>query len=582
MQLIALTSSLAAVGLAANSSDNRLALVIGAGAVAGALAGVVVALVRRAIADKREASRSARPSMSPPIAAPSSSKSTEPTPSSSATKHGDGEVRSTELGTQAVLEAFAEAARSVAPVLSAHLWLLDEATDTLRPVSSVGDNATTLHPVASASGALGQAVESGAPVMGAYDEIPGGKLGSSRYAVPVSAGDTLGAVAVDLGTENPDRLALDEIAARLEASISAALAVDVLESEYAAAEAMLRAAAEIVHLCDPQTILYAALDKAMEVSRAQTGSVMLVAPDGAMRIRAARGLPEAVVRDTVVRQGEGIAGVVQATGRSLVIEDLNGRGPQARRHGVISAITVPVSDDAGVVGVLNVGSREFTARRSARVIEALEVLGKVTAAALRNARDISESGDRYLETVRALAVAIEAKDPYSLGSVDRAHELVGQLAERLGLPDEERQAVTMAALLHDIGMPAAGVLSAAGTHPLTTVEQGLVKMHPRIAADALAQVPALVAAVPIIFHHHERWDGSGYVLGLAGDEIPLGSRILAVVDSYVAMTSPRAYRTAMSPREALEEIAREAGAQFDPRVARAFIEMAEAAEAVAV
>jgi HD-GYP domain-containing protein (c-di-GMP phosphodiesterase class II) len=105
------------------------------------------------------------------------------------------------------------------------------------------------------------------------------------------------------------------------------------------------------------------------------------------------------------------------------------------------------------------------------------------------------------------------------------------------------------------------------------VERGLIKMHPSVAAEILEQAPALRDVVPIVYHHHERYDGSGYVDGVAGESIPIGSRVLAVADAYVAMTSDRPYRSAKTHSEAVAELQEHAGTQFDPGVVEAFMDL---------
>jgi HD-GYP domain-containing protein (c-di-GMP phosphodiesterase class II) len=137
------------------------------------------------------------------------------------------------------------------------------------------------------------------------------------------------------------------------------------------------------------------------------------------------------------------------------------------------------------------------------------------------------------------------------------------------LDARQHQALRIAALLHDIGMSAVGEAVAVVDRPLSTVEWGMLKMHPVIAADVLAQAPSLHDAIPIVYHHHEHFNGDGYVVGIAGEKIPIGARILAAADAFVAMTSSRPYRPAMSPHAAMEEMHRRSGTQFDPVVVAA-------------
>ncbi|HSK48755.1 MAG TPA: HD domain-containing phosphohydrolase [Coriobacteriia bacterium] len=481
------------------------------------------------------------------------------------------------VGPREVLEAFLLSCQPAGEVLSAHLWLMDQATQTMRLVEAVGSAKPNSEPMAVARSILGaaatgeQAVLSSNVRMARDDE----ELPVWRYAVPLRAGSARGAAAVDIVAEEPDEAFLIGISEHLHGALAAALAIHVARTETAAAEALLEAAGEIVRLVDPQSIVESALQRALALSNSESGSVMLLESDGGMRIRASRGLPEHVVSEAVVREGDGIAGMVLATGQALVVEDLQGKGGRARRHGVKSAVAVPIADDEGLLGVLNVGSREFHARFSASHRATLESLGRIVAMALRNAWALSSSRELYLDTVKALALALETKDPYSYGSTERVYDLSTAIGKRLGLSERENRALGVAALLHDIGMVAAGNVGCLGDRPLTTVERGLLKLHPVIAADVLSQAAALKDAVPIVYHHHEHYDGHGYVLGVAGEAIPVGARVLAVADAYVSMTSPRSYREPFSHADALFELEDKAGTQFDPRVVRAFLDISD-------
>jgi hypothetical protein len=337
---------------------------------------------------------------------------------------------------------------------------------------------------------------------------------------------------------------------------------------------LVETCAALGRVLDPNDVLHTALDSAMELAGAQTGSIMILDPEThRMRIAIARGLPQDIVTQTDIPEGDGIAGWVVSSRQPLVIEDLQDRGIRSRRHGVRSAVCVPLADDAGVIGVLNVGSTTFHARVSRTTLRTLEALGKTVVVALRNAWASDDAHDLYFDTLKVLALALEARDPYSRGGTERVIELADALAEYFGMSLDDTKALRVAAMLHDVGMGAAGSNASSAEGPLTTVEWGMLKMHPVIAAEILAEAPSLGNVIPIVYHHHEHYDGSGYVTGLAGAEIPLGSRILAVVDAYVAMTSGRPYRISLSHADAIAELRREAGKQFDPSIVQAVIEV---------
>jgi response regulator RpfG family c-di-GMP phosphodiesterase len=470
-----------------------------------------------------------------------------------------------------VLTALRDAAANIATPVAAHLWLADEPTGTLRRVAAVGPMVTSSQPVAlEGDDVLARAAESGIAEMTAVSRVRGSGDPTMiwRYALPVSAGEARGVAAVDFqSVDEPDQTTIPMVTAPLRGSLAGALGLHVAHIELETARGLVDAARELSRLLDPDAVLEASLSRAMELSGAQTGSIMLVDPaSGRLTIALSRGLSPEIVDTTSLSEGEGIAGWVLSSLQPLLIEDLPARTPAARRHGIRSAVSVPIADGDGVLGVLNVGSRTFPARFTESHLSSIEVLGKQTATALRNARAVAEVRDLYFGTLGALAEALETKDPYSRGGTARVLDLTEELGRALGLTDEERDALHIAALLHDIGMTAAGEGLALTDRPLSTVERALLTMHPQIAADILGEVPALRHVVPIVYHHHEWYDGQGYQSGLAGEDIPLGARILAVADAFVAMTSDRPYRCAFSERDALRDLSEKAGTQFDPAV----------------
>jgi response regulator RpfG family c-di-GMP phosphodiesterase len=215
----------------------------------------------------------------------------------------------------------------------------------------------------------------------------------------------------------------------------------------------------------------------------------------------------------------------------------------------------------------------FPARFTRRHMEAMETFGCQVSVAYRNALAVGATRDLYLSTLKTLAIAIKKRDPSATDCTDRVLDMVVALGRAMRLGEDEMMTLEIAALFHDLGMVAAGSSLARDDRPLTTLEHGLLKMHPVIAAEVISEAPALREVAPILYHHHERFDGLGYVGGLAGEDIPVGARVLSVVDAYVAMTSPRAYRSALTRMQAVDELRKNAGSQFDPEVVERFVEI---------
>jgi len=172
----------------------------------------------------------------------------------------------------------------------------------------------------------------------------------------------------------------------------------------------------------------------------------------------------------------------------------------------------------------------------------------------------------YLETIRALASAIDAKDPYTRGHSDRVAQLAVEIGRELGLDEAELRTLEFSGILHDvgkIGIPEQVLLKPSR---LTAEEFAVVKAHSVIGAEIVRGVEFLKGAEPAIRHHHERWDGTGYPDGLAGESIPLIARILNAADTWDACISERPYHPARTPSEVVPIMAEARGAQLDPKV----------------
>jgi len=172
----------------------------------------------------------------------------------------------------------------------------------------------------------------------------------------------------------------------------------------------------------------------------------------------------------------------------------------------------------------------------------------------------------HLRTIEALALAIEAKDQTTGDHLQRVRIYAMELARDLGLSEDETEALQAASVLHDIGKLAVPEHIISKPGKLTPEEFEKMKIHPIVGAEILEQVHFPYPVVPIVRAHHEKWNGSGYPNGLAGEDIPIGARILAAVDCLDALASDRQYRRALPLHEAMAKVASEAGISFDPRV----------------
>jgi putative nucleotidyltransferase with HDIG domain len=190
---------------------------------------------------------------------------------------------------------------------------------------------------------------------------------------------------------------------------------------------------------------------------------------------------------------------------------------------------------------------------------------------MENARLLKQLQVTYVSTLKTLISVLEAKDTYTRGHTERVAAYAVAMANKLKLPETLRRRITFGALLHDIGK--LGVMENV-LHKEGKLDEGeweLLKSHPEIGARIVDKMEFLTGTSEIVRHHHESWNGTGYPDGLKGDEIPLGARIIAVADSFDAMTTDRSYRRALSIDDAIERLKSAAETQFDPDIIRMFV-----------
>ncbi|MBX2852727.1 MAG: HD-GYP domain-containing protein [Phycisphaeraceae bacterium] len=237
-------------------------------------------------------------------------------------------------------------------------------------------------------------------------------------------------------------------------------------------------------------------------------------------------------------------------------------------------IVEPILHDEHVIGAVIAGGKTGPdSEATSGDTQLLDAIAGFLGALHENAARFTEQKNMFIGSLEAVSTALDAKDRYTHGHSERVAWLGTQLAEAVGLDAEEVERIRISGLVHDvgkIGVPEA-VLCKAGR--LTDDEFDQIKKHPRIGYNILKGIPNIDDVLDGVLYHHERWDGRGYPTRLAGEAIPLYGRILAVADTFDAMSSTRSYRQAMPREKVLKEIANCAGSQFDPSLTDPFINL---------
>lgn len=273
--------------------------------------------------------------------------------------------------------------------------------------------------------------------------------------------------------------------------------------------------------------------------------------------------------------GVGPIGRSFSEGRTLTIENIDTAADYEPWKNIASAqnyaslVALPLTCKGQAIGVICI---YFSEPRvfSSDVISLLSTIANEAAIAIDNARVYENLQDAFVGTIRSLAETIDAKDSYTRGHSERVSLYSEAIARGLGINGTELQTIRYAGYLHDVGK--IGIPDHILTKPgkLTVEEFMVIKKHPVLSERILRPVNFPYPVQSIVRHHHERYDGKGYPDGFCQEEIPLGARILFVADAYEAMTSDRPYRKALSNHMALEELMRNKGTQFDPRIVEVF------------
>jgi len=333
---------------------------------------------------------------------------------------------------------------------------------------------------------------------------------------------------------------------------------------------------------DLKELLPLIMELTTKLMKAEASSLMLIDEESNEFIfEVAIGEKKEELKKIRLPLSEGIAGWVAKNKQPISIPDVqkdrrfSSKIDKEIKFVTKSILCLPLLIKDRIIGVVEAINKIGESRFSHDDLELLQAMANQEAIAIENARLYEDLKDLFFNSIKALVTTIEAKDPYTHGHSERVMRYAQAVAQELNLEDEEKENIRLAGLLHDIGKIGIDESILRKTERLTDEEFNQIKRHPDIGVGIISPIKQLQFIEPAIWHHHERYDGKGYPHNLKGEETSLAGRILAVADTFDAMTSDRPYRSGLPHQRALDEIKEQAGAQFDPLVAKAFLKAYE-------
>lgn len=365
--------------------------------------------------------------------------------------------------------------------------------------------------------------------------------------------------------ENKINEAYKEVSYRLQT------ATEELETMFGLSQAM-------ISTLNLQKVLSLIVKNACLITSSQACSVRLLDKSGDTLLPGMSfGLNLDYLQKTPIKVGEGIAGLIALTKKPISISNIaqDKRVRYASRlmeQGICSILGTPIIFNDQLLGVLMTYS-DRERRFSLEEVKLLSTFASQAAIAINNAQMHEDLHRIYLDTIKALVLAMEARYPYMKGHSTRVTHYATKIAHKMQLSEPDIEIIRYCGNIHDVGKIAIPdeILNKPGE--LTPGERAIVEQHPVKGQEMLLPLKFLELGIPIVRHHHERYDGKGYPDGLAKKQIPMGARILCTTDAFDAMTSERPYRPKLSLKKAIQELKVNAGTQFDPEIVKLFLEV---------
>jgi HD-GYP domain-containing protein (c-di-GMP phosphodiesterase class II) len=318
------------------------------------------------------------------------------------------------------------------------------------------------------------------------------------------------------------------------------------------------------------------VDEACKAFEASIGSILLIDPETEeLMVEAARGLDMDRLKNVRVKIGERISGWVAEFKEPLLVVDVENDERFAMRSNEKyfnkSLIAAPISCHDEFLGVININNKKTKAIFTEHDLDLLVAIAEQAGIIISNAETYRRLQEVYLNTVSALTEAIDTRDHYTKNHSEHVTKYAMCIGREMGLDEKRMEILNNASKLHDIGKIGVHDYILMKPGKLTNEEWEEIKLHSLKGVKILQPLTFLNGSIDAIRSHHERYDGGGYPDGKKEEEIPLEARIMAVADSFDAMTTERPYRKALSIDEAKEEIIRNKGTQFDPQAVDAFL-----------